>query len=215
MERNRRHFGQAHGTPFTIAPLADLINWQADTDTAELILKGEYTNDELDDVTQLLLQHCEATTKLDSISLQLTLDEFIGKIRVWRENTSTSPSGRHLDDKDYSELTLTAQLNVDADEAAGAFHWSHAPTLQETVPLLSTTKAQFNIGSTTITGHYKHHVRQAASRQDFFDKCQAIHHWDEPTFKTVNLALFRTPQTRWGHFGHARCVRISHTSVPR
>jgi hypothetical protein len=96
MERNRRHFGQAHGTPFTIAPLADLINWQADTNAAELILKGEFSNDELDDVTQLLLQHCEATTQLDSISTRLTLDEFIGKIRVWRESTSTSPSSRHL-----------------------------------------------------------------------------------------------------------------------
>jgi hypothetical protein len=96
MERNRRHFGQAHGAPFTMAPLTDLINWQADTDVAKLILKGEYSNDELDDVTQLLLQHCEATTQLDSISTRLTLDEFIGKNRVWRENTSTSPSGRHL-----------------------------------------------------------------------------------------------------------------------
>jgi hypothetical protein len=45
MERNRRHFGQAHGTLFTQAPLADLINWQADTETAELILQGEYNNE--------------------------------------------------------------------------------------------------------------------------------------------------------------------------
>jgi hypothetical protein len=96
MERNHRHFGQAQGTPFTNAPLADLINWQADTETAELILKGEYTNDELDDVTQLLLKHCKANTKLDSITQQITLEEFIGKIRVWREGTNTSPSGRHL-----------------------------------------------------------------------------------------------------------------------
>jgi hypothetical protein len=36
--RNQRHFGQATGTPFTQAPLAELITWQADTDTAELIL---------------------------------------------------------------------------------------------------------------------------------------------------------------------------------
>jgi hypothetical protein len=96
MERNRRHFGQAHGTPFTQAPLADLLNWQADTETAELILQGEYTNSELDDVTQLLLKHCAATTQLDTVTNGLTLEEFIGKVRVWRECTSTSPSGRHL-----------------------------------------------------------------------------------------------------------------------
>jgi hypothetical protein len=96
MERNRRHFGQAQGTTFTEAPLADLINWQADTDTAELILQGDYTNEELDDVAQLLLKHCEATTKLDSISQVLTMEDFLGKIKVWCEGTSTSPSGRHL-----------------------------------------------------------------------------------------------------------------------
>jgi hypothetical protein len=33
--RNQRHFGQAQGTPFTVAPLAELIVWEADTDTAE------------------------------------------------------------------------------------------------------------------------------------------------------------------------------------
>jgi hypothetical protein len=96
MERNRRHFGQAHGTPFTQAPLADLLNWQADTDTAELILHGEYNNEELDDVTQLLLKHCKSVTKLDHVSNTLTMEDFISKIRVWREGTSTSPSGRHL-----------------------------------------------------------------------------------------------------------------------
>jgi hypothetical protein len=96
MERNRRHFGQAQGTPFTQAPLTDLLNWHADTETAELILQGTCTNDELDDVTQLLLKHCAATTKLDTITNGLTLDEFIGKVRAWREYTSTSPSGRYL-----------------------------------------------------------------------------------------------------------------------
>jgi hypothetical protein len=66
-------FGQAHGTPFTQAPLAELLNWQADTETAELILQGSYTNAELDDVTQLLLKHCEATTKIDTINTVLTM----------------------------------------------------------------------------------------------------------------------------------------------
>jgi hypothetical protein len=96
MERNRRHFGQAHVTAFATAPLANLINWQANTDTAELILHGNYTNDELDDVSQLLLKHCEATTQLDSITQVLTMEAFLGKIKVWLEGISTSPSDRLL-----------------------------------------------------------------------------------------------------------------------
>jgi hypothetical protein len=94
--RNRRHFGQAQGTQFTVAPLADLITWQADTDTAEPILQGAYTNDELDDITQLLLKHCQAVSTPGAVKPELTLSDFTAKLRVWRESTSTSPSGRHL-----------------------------------------------------------------------------------------------------------------------
>jgi hypothetical protein len=94
--RNQRHFGQATGTPFTQAPLTELITWQADTDTAELILQGEYTNDELDDITQLLLKHCQLVSTPDVIKPDLTLQDFTAKLRIWRESTSTSPSGRHL-----------------------------------------------------------------------------------------------------------------------
>jgi hypothetical protein len=80
----------------------------------------------------------------------------------------TAPLYRHAlghqdKTKSYSQLSLTAQLNVDANETASAFHFSHAPTTQEDVPLTPTTKAQFSIGTTTITGHYKHHIRSKAA----------------------------------------------------
>jgi hypothetical protein len=94
--RNQRHFGQAQGTSFTVAPLAELISWEADMETAELILKGEYTNAELDNITQLLLKHCASASPPDTIPPLLTLEDFIGKLRIWREQSSTSPSGRHL-----------------------------------------------------------------------------------------------------------------------
>jgi hypothetical protein len=93
IERNRRHFGQAQGTPFTQSPIAKLINWPADTETAKLILSGEYNPDKLDDVSQLLLRHCAAITKLDTIQPTITMEDFLGKNRGWREGTSTSPSG--------------------------------------------------------------------------------------------------------------------------
>jgi hypothetical protein len=94
--RNQRHFGQAQGTPFAVGPLAELITWQADTDTAELILQGDYTNDELDDITQLLLKHCQSVSTPDAVKPELTIEDFTAKLRVWQESTSTSPSGHHL-----------------------------------------------------------------------------------------------------------------------
>jgi hypothetical protein len=113
----------------------------------------------------------------------------------------------------YTKLSLTAQLNVDADEAAGAFHWSHAPTLQETVPLLPSTRVHFNIGHNTITGHYKHHIRKAASQNDFFSKCRAIHNWDLATYHAINLALFRTAVRNSCH-RHKFLFKFVHEVLP-
>jgi hypothetical protein len=76
MSRNRRHFGEAHGTPFTVAPLAELLTWEGDTNTADLILQGEYNAAELDDITQLLLKHCETVSTLDAVQPELTMAEF-------------------------------------------------------------------------------------------------------------------------------------------
>ena len=94
--RNKRHFGQSKGTPFTVPPLSIDLNWQASTDQAEYILQGNYDNQDLDSITSLILQHCRSITTLDSIPAPLTMDEFVAKLRVWNERTSTSPSGRHL-----------------------------------------------------------------------------------------------------------------------
>jgi hypothetical protein len=53
--RNHLHFGQAQGTPFTVSPLSDSINWATSTKTTNLVLDGTYINSELDDIQQLLL----------------------------------------------------------------------------------------------------------------------------------------------------------------
>eukprot|EP00957_Ditylum_brightwellii_P089733 6834240-Ditylum_brightwellii.AAC.1 len=58
--QNRSHFGQAHGTPFTVPPLSQCFDWSANSPISELVLQGDYTNDKIDDITQLFLRHCTA-----------------------------------------------------------------------------------------------------------------------------------------------------------
>ncbi len=41
-KRNRQHFGQAHGTPFTIDPLASDFGFCGDSLTADAVLDGTY-----------------------------------------------------------------------------------------------------------------------------------------------------------------------------
>ena len=125
--RNRGHFGQAQGTPFTELPLQHQVNWTADTPTCEEILNGYHQIDTISSIPQCqsLLDSCRAATELDLLPYEITAKEFEGKIRSWSENTTTSPSGCHLgrykalytslpqtdDEIDDGDISLTAKQN--------------------------------------------------------------------------------------------------------
>lgn len=94
--RNRLHFGQADGTPFTRAPLNSDLDWSASTLAADQILEGSYQTTTTIPNCSDLLRACQARTELDDLPAELTPAEFKGKITTWREATTTSPSGRHL-----------------------------------------------------------------------------------------------------------------------
>ena len=113
--RNRLHFGQAKGTPRTDASFTREVGWMASTDSAELILNGDYTSDELTDLQALLLKHCQSP-KLDAISLQITEEQFISKFKSWNERTSTSPSGLHLGHYKALVARNDADLNTEEGE---------------------------------------------------------------------------------------------------
>jgi len=94
-ERNQTHFGQAQGTPFTLPPLSEEIDFTASTISTEMILDGQYSTEDLDETTALLVKHM-AKNDVPLQSTTLDEEEFIGKIKSWKESTTTSPSGLHL-----------------------------------------------------------------------------------------------------------------------
>jgi hypothetical protein len=96
--RNQRHFGQAEtdGTPFTTDAMKHKFIWNASSEEAELVLEGNYTNEDISEISQLMLDNMTRVTEADDRPQYITHTEFSGKFRVWRESTSTSPSGRHL-----------------------------------------------------------------------------------------------------------------------
>ena len=95
--RNKSHFGQAQGTPFTESPFVNSLDWPAQSETCEAILAGTYTTDvSTVPQCQALLTACKTVSDLDIIPAEVTPNEFAGKIKSWNEFTSTSPSGRHL-----------------------------------------------------------------------------------------------------------------------
>ena len=96
LARNQKHFGQAAGTPFTISPLNEIIDFGASTTSCEAILTGTFDASHVDSLTQLLLHHLERKTPLDFLPPSISEADMQKKFQIWKESTSTSPSGRHL-----------------------------------------------------------------------------------------------------------------------
>jgi hypothetical protein len=94
--QNCKHFGQAQGTLFTEPPFSTQIDWEASSCQAELILNGDYDSFELDDLTELLINHCRNVIPLDKLPATIREAEFISRFKTRNERTSTSPSGLHL-----------------------------------------------------------------------------------------------------------------------
>jgi hypothetical protein len=97
IKRNIVHFRQAHGTPFTIAPL-NKLDWNASSNEAESLLNGqipeEFKNSNPFAID--ILQHIANREQLPEIDTYLSPDEVAQGFRRWKETTSTSPSGCHL-----------------------------------------------------------------------------------------------------------------------
>jgi hypothetical protein len=98
LQRNKRHFAQAQGTPYTTAPLNTMtpdnaLNDYFDENGAPMELPAG-TFAETTTVMQIL-QDEELTNPPPSIRI-VPFDNFVNALLHWNERTSTSPSGRHL-----------------------------------------------------------------------------------------------------------------------
>ena len=115
-ERNRKHFGQAHGTPFTIPPLSEELGFRGDGPTGDAILQGQYKSDHIDEHVRLLLNHMEQVHEMATNPSFPTIseDDFRNKLRVWTESTTTSPSGLHLGH--YKALIARHAYSTDLDD---------------------------------------------------------------------------------------------------
>ena len=115
-KRNRTHFGQAHGTPFTVPPLSDQLGFTGDSIAATQIPEGRYDSSPLSESVQLLIKHLKYTHEIEQDTCRPTINDadFCGKLKVWRESTSTSPSGLHLGH--YKVLIARHSFSSDADE---------------------------------------------------------------------------------------------------
>ena len=108
--RNKRHFAQAQGTPFSVPPLSHIssnngFNVYRDHAGNDITL-SDSSFIETNTVLDILRE--KASTPTQSWSPLLTFDDFISGLLHWQESTSTSPSGCHLG---VYKALVTAYLN--------------------------------------------------------------------------------------------------------
>ena len=142
LDRNRLHFGQGHGTPFTTGNLGT-IPFCGTGPLADSILAG--TAQTPDRVTQLVLDELKKPPGIPDIENTLTLAEFVGKLNAWKETTSTSPiTKRHLghykclvriiaqekEDEEPDELILRAKRILQAHYQLLRYATAHGVSLR-------------------------------------------------------------------------------------
>jgi hypothetical protein len=85
--RNQIHFGQAHGTFPTTRQFTDHVDWMASTITADMILNGKNPFEDIGipDIARELLASFTHSSPLDAVSDQVTLAEWTGKMKSWKQ----------------------------------------------------------------------------------------------------------------------------------
>jgi hypothetical protein len=94
---NITHFGQAHGTPFTVPPL-NQINWSASDSLSTQLINGQLPSELLSGNTYVdnVIQAMATMENLPEIDTYISNDDVARGFKKWKESTSTSPSGCHL-----------------------------------------------------------------------------------------------------------------------
>ena len=133
LERNRYHFSQAHGTPFTTQPLQADIGFKADGMAVEMILNGNYRLPNISEATALLLQHLHKKTT-EEITSCITKEDVLGKLKNWHESTTTSPSGLHLG---HYHVVWREPRTIDDDEEKVDMQQQQDQLLRATVSFLN------------------------------------------------------------------------------
>eukprot|EP00957_Ditylum_brightwellii_P037394 2830005-Ditylum_brightwellii.AAC.1 len=110
------------------------FDWAANFCHSKLVLEGSYRNLELAFLENKLLEHCKKEREVDIISEEISVEEWKDKICVWQEQTTTSPSGKHLGH--YKALLNRGPDDSQSDEGQ-VFHVKQQALVQAHVDMLN------------------------------------------------------------------------------
>lgn len=71
--------------------MRERFDWAALMHSAELVLEGNYTNNELDTITTMILDNLKQVQPEMEANKLITAKQFNSEMKAWRETTSTLP----------------------------------------------------------------------------------------------------------------------------
>ena len=118
LKQNQMHFGQSEheGTPFITDSMKKKFDWNTSTEETDKVLQGIYNDskeEEFTKIMKLVLTNCVQIAP-QKTNTEITVAQLRGKMKVWRERTTTSPSGRHLGH--YKSLFTVIDNSLKSDD---------------------------------------------------------------------------------------------------
>jgi hypothetical protein len=92
--RNQKHFSQSDGTPFTRPPLNNQLNFSGVSPFGESVLDGNAFTNNIPDSARAIL--AELKRVRPPLLYHMPFHSMITGLSKWREQTTTSPSNKHL-----------------------------------------------------------------------------------------------------------------------
>jgi hypothetical protein len=194
--RNQQHFSQAKGTPFTIDPLWSDLGFNGDTSEGDDILSGVYPVNPFPEPVRLLIQHLQITQELSTAPTYptISLPEFEGKIKAWRESTTTSPSGIHLG---HYKCLFARHKYSNVDDMEHEEHhcntYNQLDQQSQQVPSKLALKREYDHMQSALAELHLNMVNYALERG------YSYHRWQ----RIANTILFKDPG----------CIKINRTRV--
>jgi hypothetical protein len=94
-------------------------------------------------------------------------------------------------EKRYQELSLPAQLNVQADYLAGDFQRRHPTWDYRRAPVLPSSKIQLHLHDGTVTHHLKQQLKKARYSQPLINRMCRRNGWNQATANSIDWDAHR------------------------
>jgi hypothetical protein len=95
LEQNKNHYAQSENLEMSSSIVRNLIGTSGTTEFCDDVLTGTANISDLSPTLKAIFRQLEHPSKV-AINNKITYDDFKDALKIWKEKTSTSPSGRHL-----------------------------------------------------------------------------------------------------------------------